>query len=57
MRQTNINFILILIISTIVFFVLSYNASLDNQYILSLLIIVVIQLSLILAILLKSKNR
>ncbi|SNT17664.1 hypothetical protein SAMN05444672_10881 [Bacillus sp. OK838] len=55
MRQIIINFIFILVISVILFFILSYNASLDSDYMLSFLIIIFLQVSLIVAILLKRR--
>lgn len=53
--QVIINFIFILIISVILFFIFSYDASLDEHFILSLLLIISLQISLILAILLKRR--
>lgn len=53
MKQIIINFILIIVISTILFFLLTINASLDTSYILALLIIIVLQTSLIISIQLK----
>ncbi len=55
MRQIIINFIFILTISVGLFFILSYDASLDSDYMLSFLIIISLQLSLILAIVLKRR--
>jgi hypothetical protein len=52
MKQIIINFIFIVVVSTILFFLFTINASLDTSYILALLIILVLQTSLIISILL-----
>ncbi len=50
MRRTLVTFVLILIISTLAFYLMNINSSLDSTMIITLLVILVIQTSLILAI-------
>jgi len=55
MRQIILNYIIVLAISSVLFVLFSINASLDTSYMLSLLIILIAQTSLIIAILLARK--
>lgn len=57
MKHIILNYLSIIIISTVIFFTLTLNASLDNDYIINLLIILVLQTSLILAVLLKKREK
>ncbi|MGE7878030.1 hypothetical protein [Peribacillus muralis] len=45
MRQNIINFFFILVIAFVLFFILSYDASLDNDYMLSFLMMISLQIS------------
>lgn len=56
MKQIVINFIIVLVISAILFFLFTFDASLDSAYILGLMVIVIMQSSLIIAILLKKEK-
>ncbi|MCM3664547.1 hypothetical protein M3204_09045 [Mesobacillus subterraneus] len=53
MKQIVISFILVLVVSAILFFGISFNASLDTSYILGLMVILILHTSLIISILIK----
>lgn len=55
MRQTIIYFISILFVSVLLLYIFIFVAPLDEQFIISFLIIISLQLSLILAIVLKRR--